>query len=145
MNNPQIIPYRAEHLLVFQNRDTQRKEELLLAVNKEKWGPAYTAVAGDEILGCAGIVLLWSGVGTVWANISESMGKYKIWFHRTVSRILDDVIRGYDLHRVESVALADNYRNQNWLMSLGFRPEGGRAIAYTSDKQDMIRFERVKL
>ncbi len=142
---PQIIPYRAEHLLVFQNRDTQRKEELLLAVNKEKWGPAYTAVAGDEILGCAGVAILWTGVGAAWVNISESMGAYKIWFHRTVSRMLADVIRGYDLHRVEAVALADNERNQKWFKSLGFRPEGGKAIAYTSDKQDIIRFERVRL
>jgi len=142
---PRLIPYRAEHLLAFSNRDTAAKEEVMMAVYKERWGPSYTAVMGDEILGCGGCVILWSGVGMLWMVLSESMARYKIWFHRVVSRALEDVIRSYKLHRVEVVIYADNKRNQKWIESLGFRREGGKAVAYTTDKRDVIRYERVKL
>lgn len=136
-----MIPFRAEHLIGFSNRDTAVREEIRLAIWKEQAGPAYTALAGDTILGCAGVILLHRGVGAIWMTLSEAIAAYTIWFHRTCRRVLADVMRAYSLHRLEANALAENERNQRWLEAMGFRSEGGLAHAYTPDRKDIIRYE----
>lgn len=145
MTEPRIIPFRAEHLVAFQNRDTPVREELMLAIQKERGGPAYTGVAGEVILGCAGVIILWSGVGAAWMVLSDTAALYRIWLTRTVRRAMADVMRAYGLHRLEALVIADSERNQKWIEALGFRPEGGTAHAYTQDRQDAVRYELVRL
>lgn len=149
---PKLIPFRAEHLLYFQNRDTPEPEEIRLAIEKERGGPAYTAIvvrpgspqAGETILGCAGVVIVWSGMGSAWMTLSEAAALYRVWMTRTVRRCLADIMRAYDLHRLEAVIRADNERNRRWIEALGFRPEGGIARAYTPDRKDVVRYELIQ-
>ena len=141
---PQLIPFRAEHMLALANRDTPVREELMLAIKKEREGPAYTAVLGETVIGCAGVILMWHGMGVVWMTLSETAALYRIWLTRTARRALADIMRAHGLHRLEAVVRADNERNSKWIEAMGFKPEGGIAHAYTEDRQDVIRYELVR-
>lgn len=143
MSAPELIPFRAEHMMMFVDR-AQSREQLWIAVQKERRGPAYTAVVNGIILGCAGVVIVWPGVGAAWSVYSEDIGKYGIWMTRTTRRILEDICRIYKLHRLETMVIGvDNKRNKRWVELLGFTPENGVATAYTSDRKDATRYERI--
>lgn len=143
MPNPVLIPFRAEHLTGLLNRDGGLREPWSLAIEKQH-GPAMTGILSETILGCAGVVLPWPGVGLAWMVLGEQVGEHGIWMTRMVRRFLDDVIRCHNLHRIEAVVLADNYRNQRWIERLGFTRENGCARAYTQNQRDAIRYEWVR-
>ena len=143
MPRPQIVPFRAEHLCGLTNRDTVRQDHISLALEKELGGPAFTGLIGETILGCAGLVIPWPGVGIGWMVLSEGIGSHRLWMTRMVKRFLYDATWIYRLHRIEAVVLADNLRNQQWIESLGFSRENGAARRYTSDGADVIRYERL--
>ena len=103
-----------------------------------------TGMLGETILGCAGLILPWPGMGLAWMIISEEAGKHGFWMTKMVRYFLDDIIRCYGLHRIEAAVLVDNERNQRWIERLGFTRENGRARAYTQDRRDAIRYEWVK-
>ncbi len=139
-----LVPFRAEHLLMFDNRDTSLKETLRLGVEKENRGPAYTALEDEKVMGCGGIILQWPGVATVWMTLSEDLPKkHGLWITRMTKRILADAIRAFNLHRVEAVVMDGNEVNHRWIRRLGFREEGGVATAYTSDKKDCVRYQLI--
>lgn len=143
MPDPVLVPFRADHLLTVTNRDTARQESLKMMIEKEQNGPAFTGVLGETILGCAGIVIPWSGVGFAWMVLSENIGAHSFWMTRMVKRFLHDMVRCYSLHRLEAIVLAENERNQRWIERLGFSRENGAARHYTSDRKDIIRYERI--
>jgi len=143
MPNPVLVPFRAEHLLGLVNRDTQRLDTSLL-VEKTQGGPAFTGLLGEIVLVCAGAVIPWPGVGFVWMVVNEAIHSHERWMTRMVKRILHDVIHCYGLHRIEAVVLADNARNQRWIERLGFSRENGAATHYTSDRKDIIRYQRLE-
>jgi hypothetical protein len=60
-------------MLTFVNRDTDVMQEMRFAVEKERGGPAFTAMVGDKIIGCGGIVVMWSGVGMAWVAVSKDI------------------------------------------------------------------------
>lgn len=143
MTRPVLVPFRAEHLLGFLDRDTGIRQELRFAMEKERRGPAFTATVDGRVIGCAGVMILWPGVGMAWVVLADEAAAYRIWLTRTVRAILSDIIRSLGLHRVEAVVLADSPRNLRWIRALGFRPENDIAQAYTHDQRDVVRFERV--
>ncbi len=128
---------------MFVHRNAADEEEVWMAIQKEKRGPAFTAVADDRIFACAGVFILWRGVAVGWAVLSPEMPKYGIWLTRTIKRVLDDAIRVYKLHRLETMVEANNDQYRRWVKVLGFTPENGVARAYTADKKDNIRYERI--
>ncbi len=139
-----LVPFEAEHLLEFENRDTSMRETLRLAIDKERLGPAFTALKDGRVLGCGGIVLQWPGVATVWMNLSEDLPKkHGLWMTRITKRVLADAIRAFKLHRLEAIVMRDSKVNQRWIKMLGFRKEGGVATAYTSDEKDCIRYQLI--
>lgn len=143
MGEPILIPFKAEHLLVVFNRDTDVREPLRLALEKEMEGPSYSALFDGQIIACGGIVIPWPGVGMAWTIMGVEALKHRLWITRMTKRVLADVARSYDLHRIEAVVRADMPVNQEWMRLLGFSRENGMAQAYTSDKRDAIRYERV--
>ena len=144
MATPMLVPFLAEHVVAIQGRDGGAREPWAVSLDKERRGPAYTLLLEGRVVVCAGVMLLWPGVGTVWANVSGEFPRVKVWATRTIRRMLADVIRAYGLHRLESVALADNERNQRYMEFLGFEREDGKARAYTPDKRDVVRYQLVR-
>jgi len=143
MSEPRLIPFRAEHLLRFLNRDGPLDEQLWLLVQKESKGPAWSVVVDDGIIACGGVVIIWRGVGAAWVIFSEQMGDHALWLTRMTRRVLEDAIRIYKLHRLETMVEASNEQYRRWVKVLGFTPENGVARAYTTDKKDTTRFERI--
>lgn len=144
MSDPLLVPFRAEHLTRLVNRDSSQREPWTLAIEKQTGGPAVTALDGDMILGCAGLLLPWPGIAIAWMVLSEQIGEHGVWMTKMVKRFLDDMIRCYALHRIEAVVLADNERNRRWIERLGFTRENGCARAYTQDRRNAIRYEWVR-
>jgi hypothetical protein len=144
MTKPHLIPYKAEHSMLFKDRDGWTDAEWKSAFEKEKY-PAYTGMYGDEVLGCAGIMIPWPGMGMVWLTMSPTAAlKFKIWLTKTCKRVIDDVIRSHNLYRLEALVLEDIPTNQRWIEHLGFTVEqNGRAANYLPDKRSMIRYERI--
>lgn len=144
MSNPILIPFHVEHLRSLVNRDTGQADPWTLAAEKASGGPAVTALLDGRVLGCAGIVLPWPGIGLCWMVLSDAIGPHGIWMTKMVRSFLDDMIRVYTLHRLEAVVLVENERNRRWIERLGFTQENGGARAYTTDRRDIIRYEWVK-
>ncbi len=143
MSEPHLIPFRAEHLVRFLNRDGPLDEQLWLLVQKESRGPAWTVMVDDRIIACGGVVIIWKGVGAAWIVFSETMPTHGLWMTRMTKRVLEDAVRIYNLHRLETMVEASNERYRRWVKVLGFTPENGVARAYTTDKKDTTRFERI--
>lgn len=145
MPNLILVPFRAEHALIFQYRDDDAIESIASALEKEKLGPGFTALLDGRPIGAAGISLMWKGVALAWTMLSEElMTHHAIWATRNIRRCLRDWIIGFNLHRVEAVVLADNVKNQRWIEMLGFSREGGVAKSYTHDKRDVFRYEFIR-
>src|SRR3990167_4276889 len=121
MNNPILIPFIAEHILSLINRDVNFKEEFRLALEKERGGPAFTAIFDSKIIGCAGVIIPWEGVGIAWTALNKDIELHKFWMARVIKRILKDVIK-----------------------FLGFTREIGMAKKYTPDKLSAVRYELIK-
>lgn len=139
-----VVPFKAEHLLQIQHRDEGWLETISTAAVKEMCGPAFTAIVNDEVIACAGVVIAWPGVGVAWAVLSPTIEKHGLWITRSVRRMLNVIIRGSYLHRVEMVVLANSERNYRWARALGFHVEDcGIAMAYTAKRSAVYRFERI--
>lgn len=139
---PELIPFRAEHMLRFSNRDNVQ-QNMTMHRHKESLGPAYTAMHEGRIIACSGIMIIWPGVGVAWCAFSDEFPQHRIWVTGHVRRVLRDTIRIFKLHRVEAVTIADIDRNAEWIEALGFTREKDIAQKYTSDGRDAIRYEYI--
>ena len=142
MTKPFLVPFRAEHMFAFVPR-TNIPLEMRFGLANENGGPAFTAVLDEKIIGCAGINLLWPGVGAAWVAFGKEIEDHGLWATRTVRAVLRDTVRSFNLHRVEAVVYAENHRDARWIRLLGFRKENDIAQMYTSDKRDVVRFELI--
>ena len=141
---PTLIPFRAAHLMQFDAREVGGEDCRLLAELKERSGPAVTAIQDGVILGCGGVAVGWPGVGACWAHFSEALFRHRIWATRMTRGLLAEAVLAHRLHRLETTVLADSLANRRWAEALGFTPEtGGLARAYTPDRQDVLRYERL--
>ena len=140
MTSPFLVPFRAEHLFTFVPR-TDIPKGMLYGLEKERGGPAFTGVHDGRIIGCAGVVIQWPGVGAAWVALDKSAEAHGFWVTRMIKRIMQDIVRVYGLHRVEAVVHADSPRDLKWIKLLGFKSENDVAQMYTEDKRDIVRFE----
>ena len=134
--NPTLIPFKAEHLLSFVDKNTDILQEMRHAVEKERRGPAFTAIVDGRVIGCGGVMVMWPGVGAAWVSVDKDITRYGIWLTRNVKAALRDIVKGLGLHRVEAVALS----HSRWLKIVGFHKETDIAQAYTQDKLDVVRY-----
>lgn len=101
-------------------------------------GCAFSAVARDQVIGCAGIIPLWNGVGEAWSFLSEEV-KRPFFLHRAVKQHLGQIIQEKKLHRVQMNVLCSFEKGFRWAEALGFRSEG-ILHDYTTDKQNYRRY-----
>ena len=141
MTSPRLVPFKVEHMLAFIDHHNYVLPEMRFADLKERGGPAFTAMLDNKVVGCAGVMVLWPGVGHAWLTVDKAMEKHGIWLTRIVRSILQDTMRALNLHRIEAVSINDH----RWLHVLGFHiEENSFARKYTQDKQDVVRYEIVK-
>jgi hypothetical protein len=104
-------------------------------------GPSYTGIIDGEVAICAGVVILWPGVGEAWIAAAPLVYQYPLFLHRNVTRMLDRIIAEYNLHRVQAIVTHDFVRGQRWIERIGFKREG-MLTQYLPDKTDCIRYAR---
>lgn len=145
MTEVKIVPFAIEHLQAIQLQPYQRDaldrmsdpERAYMAASDY----AFTALDGDEVLGCAGIFRMWEGRGHAWALLSANIGSRFVRVHRAVKRAIE--ISGY--RRVEMVVDTAHAEALRWAEMLGFvceTPEGMRG--YYTDGRLYTLFARVR-
>lgn len=102
-------------------------------------GPAFTAFAGLEVIGCAGIIPLWNGRAQVWALLSDLVQVYPKAIHKAVKSYID----GYDVARLECCVDPRSDRAVRWARRLGFEYEGTMR-KYTPIGTDMDLYVRIR-
>lgn len=127
--------YRPEHL----GRMKEVDPYLRKLAEVYQMGPAYTGLADDEVIVCAGIVQLWPGHGEAWAIFNGEAERHKIFIHRNVKRMLERLMCHFD--RVETAVRADFREGMNWVRHLGFKEEGKMLMYY--NKETYVRYARI--
>jgi RimJ/RimL family protein N-acetyltransferase len=138
-----VLPFKRDHLqqMVIQQRQ-QGLEHLLtdeiyaLLANS----PAYTAIDGDEILACAGVIEVAPGRAAAWAYISSDVGSRMKFVTKAVLRFLN--IAQY--RRIEMDVDCDFPQAHRWAKLLGFTLECERRKSFTPDGRDCALYARVK-
>lgn len=102
-------------------------------------GPAYSALEGGLVLGCAGVIPLWDNRAEAWALMGADLKRHFVRIHRAALRFLD----GCPIRRIEAHCDADFCDAKTWLELLGFQYEGFMR-AFTPDGRDALRYARVR-
>lgn len=124
----QIVPYKPAHLERVSAQQAQagvvgcidRETADGLAIQ----GFAFSAVAAGRIVGCAGIVPLWPGVGQAWAVLSDIALAHPITLTRTIQREMARIEAMHGLHRIQATVAEEHVAGRRWLAWLGFEVEG---------------------
>jgi hypothetical protein len=139
---PTVRAFRAEDAEHLLNRDgTQLTRQAFL--RQAASGPSFTACVDEQPIGCAGVILLWPGVGSCWMLVTDELSTHGLWLTRTVKTFLREMIRVHRLHRLEATSV--NGDNGRWLEVLGFTSErDGVARQYLTDRRNVVRYEWVR-
>jgi len=107
----------------------------------EATGMSWSAIAGDTLVACAGIVPVWQGRAAAWALFGEiPRGCWTAITRKVKHEIADAHSAGW--WRIEATARSDFAPACRWLEMLGFEIEG-LAKAYDLSRRDHILFGHV--
>lgn len=138
-----VVPYKAEHMKALRLQQAQLCNLNWMPVDQAvqlERVVAFTALDGDEVLACAGVLELWEGRGAVWAFLSENIGHRMVAVHRAVRRYFDVL----DFRRLEAEVAIDFEQGHRWMRLLGFELESPRMRSYFPDGSDAALYVRVK-
>ncbi len=123
-----IIPFEAAHLSCVAPQGAQRGvSEKLSPATADSLALAdlaFSAVQEGYVVGCAGIVPLWPGVGQAWAVLSDTALSHPVILTRAAMRELQRIEEQLGLHRVQATVAEDHIEGRRWLAWLGFEVEG---------------------
>lgn len=103
---------------------------------------AYTLIVDGCPVASAGVTPLWKGVGEVWAVMTVEAKVHKLYIVRGMRRILFEVIRIRNLHRVQAYVRAKEPTHCKLMEAVGLQPEAFLA-QYFPDKADARLFAKV--
>ena len=87
-------------------------------------GPAFTAFANGEPFAVAGINMLWTGVGEVWAMFGYGYREHGFYIHKNTILKLREFSADLKLERIQALVLKDHWAGIEWVDRLGFEYEG---------------------
>lgn len=139
-----IVALKPEHILAVQLQPAQdfampfvtERQAVDIAAAR---GIGWTAMDGDQVLACAGIVHVHDERGLAWSMISEGALRQFKTIHRVISRVVDSA----PWRRVEMIVDCEHAAGRRWAERMGFEQEG-RMRAYTPDGRDCFLYARVK-
>lgn len=138
-----VVPYQPEHLksLLLQPGQSRARPYLERAdyATALVMPTSFTALEGDRVLACAGVIPLWQGRGEAWALMGSDLRRHFLCIHRATLRFLE----ACGLQRVEAAVDAEFCEAVEWIEMLGFKHEGPLR-KYTPDGRDCIRYARVR-
>jgi hypothetical protein len=138
-----IEPFQPKHLerLVLQPSQTVFSKffDAEYGPSLKSAGPCFTALDGDRVLACSGIVSQWHNRAIAWALISEDAGKNFIRIHKAVKRFLE----GEQINRIEAYVDAGFDAGHRWIQMLGFEREGYMR-EFMPDGNDAVLYARLR-
>lgn len=139
-----VVPYKAHHLerLCIQEAQAYLSPYLTPEMAKAlELGVAFTALEGDRVLACSGVVDMWDNRCVAWAYLDQRPGHHFVSVHRAVARFLE----GYPCRRIEATVDAGFDDGHRWIKKLGFKLETPEPMqAYTPDGRAAYLYSRVK-
>jgi len=92
-------------------------------IKKHNKGCSFTGCTTEKIIGCAGILPIWGGVGHAWVVMGNDYRKHRIWIHKQVKDIFIKIAIGMHFKRVQANVQCDFYDAVRWIEALGFERE----------------------
>lgn len=141
-----IIPFRPEHLeeLKLQPSQAWMQDNMTpeYGAALAAAGPAYTAIVGNGVVGCAGLIPQWQGRALAWALIACEAGPHLLGIVRAIRRGLDVI---HPCRRVEAAVCADFAAGHRLMGLLGFTRETPEPMrSYTPDGADAVLYAKVR-
>lgn len=141
-----FVPFAPEHLAQLSLQPIQAEiQGYLASVNADVLvGPStWTALVDGRVVGCGGIMPLWSGVGQAWALIGTMPRRCwpsaTAFVRATLLTAMD--VRGY--HRIQASVRTGFAAGARWAGRLGFDFEG-TARAYDPARGDHDLYAMVR-
>jgi len=126
----EVIAYLPEHAREILVRPgdlhVKQNEEFIKWTELNSKGGAFTGrrISDGKILACAGIRILWPGVGEAWAIFCDEVGSYAFEAYAYIATYALQIINDFNLKRIQCFVQADNALYVKYLENLGFRREG---------------------
>ena len=151
MMTTEIIPYNRIHAYDVLEKNVRDRDVWLTdspgwkqwAVNWEKGGPAFTLIIDEQVVGCAGVILLGHNRGEAWMAISKLLYMYPKTVFKTVRDGLVGIVAEHHLRRVQALVLPDFEAGKRFMSHLGFKYEG-TLIAYGPAGEDFEIYGRIQ-
>ncbi len=83
---------------------------------------AWTLLIDNEVVAVMGIATFWSGVGHVWAMVTDEVEKCPLEFTKLARKLLKKEMADSGHHRVHAM-IGENYRSLRWARLCGLKPE----------------------
>lgn len=138
-----VVPFKREHLKNMVIQQKQQGLEYLLTDEvyaSLESGDAYTALDGDEVLACAGIIELAPGRAGAWAYLSQNIGNRMRGVTKAAQAFLDMA----DFRRIEMDVDCNFEQAHRWAKMLGFTMECERRRSFTPDGRDCALYAMVR-
>ena len=138
-----VVPFTADHMAKIERQDAQLAigryltPEHALALQQH---PSFTALDGDRVLACSGVIEVWPGRAIAWAVIAGDLKSKFIGVHKAVSRFL--AMAPYS--RIEADVDVDFAEGHRWMEKLGFQLECPRMKKFRPDGGDSALYVRIK-
>lgn len=134
-----VVPFEPAHYITAMNAQHAMGDVRQAATLYYERGPAYTALIGDEIAACGGVVTLWPGMGEAWAVVTaRGRAQYRP-LHRAVRQIFSSITRDCSYRRVQADVVAAFAAGRRWAEHLGFELES-TMTEYGPHGEDFVRY-----
>lgn len=138
-----IVPFEPEHLRTLVLQDAQAWMGPMLQADYgeslKRSGPCFTALDGEQVLACAGVMRMWDNRDQAWALMGAESGRHFVAIYRGIRRFLDM----HDTRRVEATVDSGFDAGHRLMRLLGFQREGCMR-AYLPDGRDCDLYARVR-
>ena len=124
-------------------RSDPTDELLKAAKEREESGKCITGWVDGEIIGVAGIDVLWEGVGDIWLMLTPAIYSHMKDGYRAIRDGMKKLIDDNKMRRIQSHGRVDFPACHNLFAHLGFEVEG-LARKYTTDGVDCVLYAKVK-
>jgi hypothetical protein len=147
----EIKPLKAEDVLYVIShgvkevnlRATPTEEMKQLAKEREDSETCITGWVNGEIVGVAGVDMLWEGVGDMWLMLTPYIDSNIKETYKCIRQGVKKLIEKHNLRRVQSYGRVDFPECHTLFKHLGFEVEG-MAKGYTPDGVNCVMYAKVK-